>query len=256
MEAQLRFTIKNQIIQRIDEFEVVEKSKNYLRAHFDFETEEWEDKIKTALFKNGESGTTYCQILDESNECTVPYETLRGDDKYLYVSVYAGNLITVNVVKVFILKSGYIEGETPEDPSPTVYDEIISRIETIEAQQSIENLREYIKKLLAHCPNILYKTTAEWDEGDPIVSETNALYVYTDHIQYTIDDETIYYSGLKVGDGESLVSDLQFVGEYRLNQHIADMTMHVSQSDRISWNSKVSVSTDPEDDKMLVLSIT
>lgn len=255
MEAQLHFTVKNQIIRRIDKFDVVAKSINYLYAYFEFVTDDWKDKVKTAIFRNGKDGTPYTVLL-EDDVCLVPHEVLSGDDYYIYVSVFAGNLITVNTAKVYVQESGYTEGETPVDPTPSVYDQIIERLEKIEASQSIEGLIEYIDHLLADVPHILYKTASEWDEDTDAVSEENVIYVYTDYISITISGQTVYYPGIKVGNGESLIVDLPFIGEYRLNQHIADTVMHITANERADWNNKVSVSTDSTDNKMLVFSTT
>ena len=41
MDAQLKFEITNQLINRVDTFKPVADSKNYLTAHFDFLTDEW-----------------------------------------------------------------------------------------------------------------------------------------------------------------------------------------------------------------------
>ena len=56
---QLLFEIKHQHIARQDTFEPVAYSRNYLYAHFDFLTEEWEDGISTATDYEPYNGTTY-----------------------------------------------------------------------------------------------------------------------------------------------------------------------------------------------------
>lgn len=129
---QLRFEITNQTIHRVDEFDVVGDSQNYLYAQFDFLTDEWDGLVKTALFRNGMDGTVYEMIL-ENDQCLVPHEVLSGKEKFMYVSVFAGELITVNKERVYIESSGYwVDAESSEDPTPSVYQQIMDRLEDVE----------------------------------------------------------------------------------------------------------------------------
>ena len=129
---QLQFTVTNQVIRRIDGFQVVKDSQNYLYASFDFLTDEWDGHVKTALFRNGMKGTVYEQIL-EDDVCLVPHEVLAGSENYMFVSVFAGELITVNKERVFIETSGYwSDAESSTPPTPSVYQQIIDRLEDVE----------------------------------------------------------------------------------------------------------------------------
>lgn len=128
--AQLQFEITHQIIKRIDNFEVVSDSVNYLYAHFDFKTDEWSG-TKTAIFKNGEQA--YEMILDSSDECLVPHEVLSEDGKYISVSVFSGELVTANVAKVFVIRSGYTDDlESSQPPTPSVYQQILDKLNNID----------------------------------------------------------------------------------------------------------------------------
>lgn len=117
----LTFNINKQIIRRTDCEIPVANSENYLRASFSF-SNEWQG-YKTAIFNNG---TAYSIILDENNECLVPWEVITASG--FSVSVFCGERITANTVFVSVLPSGYKEGETPQPPSPTVYDQILETL--------------------------------------------------------------------------------------------------------------------------------
>ena len=121
----LNFSIKNQTITRTDNFNVVGDSYNYLKACFSF-SEEW-DGIKTAVFKYGDNA--YCVILPDDNCCLVPWEVIKPP--YFTVSVFGGDLITANIATVSVEKSGYTEGETPEEPTPDVYSQILQKLEEL-----------------------------------------------------------------------------------------------------------------------------
>lgn len=102
----LEFNIENQIITRTDSNSVVNKSRNYLECNFAFISSDWDDVEKFAMFKNtrGNNYVINLGTLNNSN-CIVPSDVLLGD--YFRVSVYGGDLITTNSVKINLLQSGY-----------------------------------------------------------------------------------------------------------------------------------------------------
>lgn len=126
----LFFTVDKQIITRQDYESVVQDSQNYLYAQFAF-SEEWEGSI-TAVFR-GKDGNAYNVLLDESGKCLVPWEVLT--QTWFEVSVFCGNLITANVVKVFTIASGYAIGEESRTPTPDIYSQIIEKIDEIEQSE-------------------------------------------------------------------------------------------------------------------------
>ena len=128
--AQLKFSISNQVIRRTDDFYVVADSYDYLRAHFDFNTSEWDGVEKTALFSR-QGGQAY-EMLIVDGECEVPHEVLVGTG-LVTVSVFGGSLITVNTATVDIHASGYIsDAEHSTDPTPGIYEQILSHLENLE----------------------------------------------------------------------------------------------------------------------------
>ena len=139
MDAQLKFTVTNQLIKRTDSFPVVAKSQNYLYAQFTFETDEWAGLTHTALFRLGE--TSYAVILDENETCLVPYEVLEEQNGHVYVSVFAGERITANEAQFVAYKSGFSDDpETPAPPSQTVYEQLVGMVEDIEDTVESERL--------------------------------------------------------------------------------------------------------------------
>lgn len=68
--------------------------------------------------------------MDDNNECLVPWEVIKPG--ILHVSVFCGDLITADTATVYINESGYEDGGAPEDPSQTVYEQIIAMLNEIE----------------------------------------------------------------------------------------------------------------------------
>ncbi|MBQ2931285.1 MAG: hypothetical protein IJE62_00360 [Clostridia bacterium] len=116
----LEFNVKNQIIERTDNFKVVADSRNYLTAKFSF-SEEWEEDV-TAIF--GYENEYYNVILADGL-CHIPWEVIKVP--FFTVSLVCGDRITANTVRVDVLQSGYTEGKIPQEPTPDVYQQILSR---------------------------------------------------------------------------------------------------------------------------------
>lgn len=102
MQPVLHFVVNNQIIARTDTFVPVRNSRNYLYAEFEFQTEDWAGKSKTALFHGGD-GETVPILLGDTDTCLIPAEVLTGTS--FSVSIIAGNLITANIVTVKLYES-------------------------------------------------------------------------------------------------------------------------------------------------------
>lgn len=119
----LEFEVKNQKIKRTDNSEVVADSKNYLKAHFTL-SDEWVGDI-TAIFGYGND---YYSVLLENGGCIVPWEVIKPYG--FSVSVVCGDRITADCTIVKVEKSGYVEGETPQPPTPDIYEQILNSTKT------------------------------------------------------------------------------------------------------------------------------
>ena len=128
----LAFLLDHQVISRSDKNTVVAGSKNYVRARFILRTDDWARPI-TAIFGG------YTQLLDDNNECTVPWEVLQQPGK-VEVSAFCGDLHTANIAVVPVEKTGYKSGETPKDPTPDVYDQLAKMVQ--KAVDTANSVRE------------------------------------------------------------------------------------------------------------------
>ncbi len=117
----LEFRVYEQIIERTDGYLPVTETVD-LQSKFVFEGEEWKGTI-TAVFTHNEE--SYSVILNENGECLVPWEVLK-EPGVLYVSVYKIPIHPTNKAIVYVEPSGYEKGETPKDPTPSVYEQLIS----------------------------------------------------------------------------------------------------------------------------------
>lgn len=136
----LEFNIRNQEISRIDNFSPAEKSVKYLIAKFNFKTEDWNETIKRAIFRNVKSKVEKDAML-EDDSCTVPWEVLVGSGD-IEVSVHgiSGTKDITTDVAMFDLNRTLQGGSATQEPSPTVYEQMLKEMQqTKEIAQSVRD---------------------------------------------------------------------------------------------------------------------
>lgn len=165
--AQLKFEIRDQWIQRLDNFKPVARSINYLYAEFSFLSPEWTEHTPTAIFRNATEA--YEVPLSPDNTCLVPHEVLEMDEGEMFVSVFCGDLVTANKSRVHIYESGYGDDlESSEPPTPSVYEQIIERMDDVEdavedAATRAENAATDAETAASHYPMINSGYWFVWD---------------------------------------------------------------------------------------------
>lgn len=130
----IEFKILHQVIERTDNFFVVDGSINYLHARFDF-CEDWQAVQPVAVFTAGE----ICKKMDVvDGECLVPWEVLQPGIRKFYVGCFAGSRITSNAARVDVNASCLGDPEESLPPTPDVYDELLKASkEAVEVANSV-----------------------------------------------------------------------------------------------------------------------
>lgn len=114
-----------------------EGTREYLRAEFSF-SEEWKGLTKTAFFR-GADGNTCSQLL-ENDACTVPAEALAVHGRVgVSVSGVLGDTVITTDIKSFTILAT-LSGGTPSDPEPTVWQQILDKVD--ETQQIAQSVRD------------------------------------------------------------------------------------------------------------------
>lgn len=114
-----------------------EGTREYLRAEFSF-SEEWKGLTKTAFFR-GADGNTCSQLL-ENDACTVPAEALAVHGRVgVSVSGVLGDTVITTDIKSFTILAT-LSGGTPSDPEPTVWQQILDKVN--ETQQIAQSVRD------------------------------------------------------------------------------------------------------------------
>jgi hypothetical protein len=129
----IKLQVTGQHLCKVGNYKLIRDSKKYIKLDFSFSGKYWDDCIKTVVFKtaDGKIGTK----IMTSNSVVVPTECAAS--KSFKVSVF-GEIrdidmrITTNPVEIFLGASGYAEAGEFEKPLPSVYEQILDRIEALE----------------------------------------------------------------------------------------------------------------------------
>lgn len=85
-------------------------------------------------------------------------------------------------------------------------------------------------------------TTENWDNNLMFIPEKGLIIVYSDKGTIIRDGQTINVAGIKIGDGNSYLIDLPFVGDewaVIMEDHIQDTNIHVTLEEKQFWNDKL-----------------
>lgn len=117
--------------------ETAEGTREYLKAEFSF-SEEWEGMTKTAFFR-GADWENHPKLLKDDT-CIVPAEALAAPGRVgVSVSGTRGETIITTDIKSFSAPAT-LSGGTPSDPEPTVWQQILDKVD--ETKQIAQSVRE------------------------------------------------------------------------------------------------------------------
>lgn len=140
----LEFNITHQSVKRVDRFAPATDSVDYLKAKFNFLTEDWTGTTKKALFREDKSTKPYEVLINSDGVCSVPWEVLVSpDNKFsalsggivkIFVSVVGATgtvTIPTNEVRIEINISGLAESLNTTEPTPDVYQQFVKEAQEI-----------------------------------------------------------------------------------------------------------------------------
>ena len=107
--------VRNLSIRNKNTIKIPSGNRNYIYFQFAF-TNTWDGLNKTAVFFNDELGVTNVPLVDDM--CQIPYKYMEEEGSF-NLSVFAGDLRTVDSLEIQIVQSGYDEGFGPVPADPT-----------------------------------------------------------------------------------------------------------------------------------------
>ena len=130
----ITFNVENQILSRTDTNRIVEKSKNYLVATFNFSSD-WEGTRKSVIIEK--DNLKFKKYLDENNSCVIPNRTIIYDGFSISVVGEDSNeYITITTSILFIAVN---KNNVPEEVNPYIR-EITSETLDVEKENETCNI--------------------------------------------------------------------------------------------------------------------
>ena len=135
--AQIILAATHSRLTKVRDYLAIADTINALKCTFEFRTNDWDGTQKTAIFVAGKVAPNATEVdgisvlLDETDECDVPYEVLE-DGGVFSVGVYGtkeGYRIPTNWLYFKIKDGAYMIGSTPSDPTPSVYEQILNKLD-------------------------------------------------------------------------------------------------------------------------------
>lgn len=139
----IKLRVRHQKLELIDKQYLANKSHNYLELHFDFTTEDWNDRQKYCLIQV--NNKTYQFIIDEEI-LLLPGNVLHN--RVFKISVYGITVeeytrITTNQIRITSKESNYTEDVSPVNPVKgdiftLVFEELESRVKWEDVDQVLD----------------------------------------------------------------------------------------------------------------------
>lgn len=118
-------------------------SVNIYEVQFIFDSN-WDGLVKTAVFRAANCGSVY-EVLLEGESCTIPWEIFEDASvgKSLNIGVYGmrGDEIVLPTVwaSVGYIEEGVKEGQSGQDPSPGIYQQIVTQLDALKDHNNISH---------------------------------------------------------------------------------------------------------------------
>ena len=141
-------------------------SVNVFTVQFHF-SPDWDGLNRTAVFRAGNDKMSV--ILDELNQCKIPWEVLENPRRTLEIGVYGtkGNDLVLPTIWTMIgtIAEGASPGNSTQPPTPSVYDQILAEI------GDLGSLKTDNKDSLVEAINEIYDTGG--GDGLPEITEAD-----------------------------------------------------------------------------------
>ena len=171
----LTFNVDNQLLTRTDENTVAANSHMVHKCDFTFSSE-WNGRGKVATFKKQDM---MLSVIIENDSCIIPPEILQSEKKIEVFELSVCGADSNSTITSSIIKIPMIAGTwdaTSEEITPTMFEQIMQKIEEIEKGEVP--------------PELIYEAVGDWMEEhpmEPIIAEDVAAYFQEHHDEFKGD---------------------------------------------------------------------
>ena len=171
----LTFNVDDQLLTRTDENTVAANSHMVHKCDFTFSSE-WNGRGKVATFKKQDM---MLSVIIENDSCIIPPEILQSEKKIEVFELSVCGADSNSTITSSIIKIPMIAGTwdaTSEEITPTMFEQIMQKIEEIEKGEVP--------------PELIYEAVGDWMEEhpmEPIIAEDVAAYFQEHHDEFKGD---------------------------------------------------------------------
>ena len=191
---------------------------------------------------------TKSEWLDSLHGRSVAIASIEENDKIVKLTFSDGNTVTIRhgAATEFTVSS--------DNKIYWKYTNTNTWNELVDMQSIIDTT---LTNRMTNYAKVYYGTTEEWNSRRDLISELCSFYVYTDHTNSDGEQKP----AIKIGDGQAFLIDLPFITTdiseliHRIDSHINNSAIHVSEEDREFWNNKCSVIETDVSDEHLIFTI-
>lgn len=144
----IKLNIKHQKLEITETSYLANRSHNYLKILFNFNTDDWADKTKYCIITDNKDNNRLF-IIEDDNSVVLPSAVLKGN--YFKISAYGVKdeiRITTNQIRIKLAESGYTQDITPiSDDSEDVFSYLLEQLDSKVSHAELENA-------LSHVPDI------------------------------------------------------------------------------------------------------
>ena len=172
---------KNKATVRDSNEIITSGSVNVYTVQFQFSTE-WVDLTRVAVFKAGADAKSV--LLDDTNQCTIPWEVTIKSRKILYVGVMGtkdGKIVLPTVWEpIGEIKDGTSSAEAAGPPTPSLWEQELARKGDALGITEDGQLGLYAgETLLSHVPMVSGPPGEKGDNGDtPYIGENGNWWIW------------------------------------------------------------------------------
>lgn len=176
----IRAHIEDQVLRIIEAPTIASGGQNEVKITFTF-CEKWDGFAKTATFYQDEENP-YHVILDSEDTCIVPWEVCYEAGTF-YVGVFGnkdGVRRTSTKAKYKVRSGAVTDGTIPSEPTPEVYDQIMSVVAEVKTEQEhfiaeVEGSVEDANQATANANRVAQELTEAKENGE--FNGEDALYI-------------------------------------------------------------------------------
>lgn len=185
--AKIKLAVNHGNLILVKNLPVTNYAVNSINVEFEFRTDEWDNLTKTVVFSRAGTTSKLVLLKDGETSCHIPWEILYFDNQCNSDNVFEigvlgiganGERLPTTALQLRVKRGCYIPGETPEDPTPDIFEELAAMLQQHITKDEInEIVQKYVEAVASRFDPV--------GSADAALTEAKA---YTDEKVETLEE--------------------------------------------------------------------